>query len=225
MAETIVFLNRKGGPGKTTLAMNVAAQLAGLHRVLLIDADPQQSATKWFNSATDTQPFPVSVVGYSQDRINLTIKKFVDDYRYILVDTPPSALAENTVTRSALFVADLAVIPVVPSPLDLWEALEIKNLLEDVNAVRESSIDIPALAARLVINRLQVGTILGRDVQEVLEEFDIPLFKTSVRQRQVYARAVLEGCSVFQMGRNGQAAQNEIRDLAQEITGVLNGKA
>ena len=223
MAKTIVFLNRKGGPGKTTLSMNVAGVLSARHKALVIDADPQQSASKWFGAADEDRPFPVPVVGYNQKKINQTIKGLADDYDIILVDCPPSALAEDTVTRSALLVADLAVVPVVPSPLDLWEALEVKELLEDVNALRESAVGIDPLPACIVINRMQAGTILGRDVQEVLEEFDIPLLKTAVRQRQIYARAVLEGCCVHQMGSEAQKAQEEMENLTAEIVEALNG--
>ncbi len=222
-AKTVVFFNKKGGPGKTTLSMNVAATLALDARVLVIDADPQASATKWFNAAPESRPFPVPVVGYSQGKVNLTVQKFAPSHDFIVVDTPPSALAENMITRSALLVADLAVIPVVPSPLDLWQALEVKTLLLDVNTMRES-VDLPPLPARLVLNRLQAGTVLGRDVQEVLAEFDIPLFETMVHQRQIYARSVVDGCSVHQAGRDAAPACEEMRSLTAEIVEALHGE-
>ena len=132
-AKILVFCNQKGGPGKTTLAINVAAALAERAQVLVIDADPQQSAVKWADAADQDSPLPMAVMGYYQEKVHQVIRKVVDQYDYILVDTPPSSVAVATITRNALIGADLAIVPVIPSPLDVWEAVSISELLTEIN--------------------------------------------------------------------------------------------
>lgn len=218
-ARTIVFCTSKGGAGKTTLAVNVAATLAG--KVLLLDADPQQSAVKWADAAPEESPLPMAVMGYTGDKIHREIKKVMEEYDYILVDTPPSALAVSTVTRSALLAADLAIIPVIPSPLDIWEAVRIANLVTELNELRQAG-QVKPLAARLLINRLKARTAFGAEINEALKGIGLPVCATAVHEREAYKHAALDGTSVHHVrGVGGQAASEEIKTVTQEITSAL----
>lgn len=218
-AKIIVFCTPKGGAGKTTLAFNVAATLPG--KTLLLDADPQRSALKWADGAPEDAPLPMAVMAYTGDKIHREIRKVVQDYGFVLVDTPPSALATSTVTRSALLAADLAIVPVIPSPLDIWEAASIAELIAEINDIRGSG-GVAPLAARLAVNRLKPRTTFGNDIREALEDIGIPTLKTAIHEREAYKHAVLDGTSVHGItGPGGRAAAAEIDKLTRELTRIV----
>lgn len=117
------FLNQKGGVGKTTLSVHTAAEFARqCKRVLLIDAGPQGSGLAWAN-CRETPAF--TVVGMPKATIHKEIHLLAKDYDEIVIDGPPQ-IAE--LARSILLAADLVVIPLLPSPLDVWAAAETVDL-------------------------------------------------------------------------------------------------
>ena len=123
-AKIIVVVNQKGGAGKTTVSMQLAGTLGRRgHKVLVIDADPQATATRWAASAAEGQAFPASLSGLSAagGKVHREAQKYVEDYAFIVIDCPPAA--DSAVPQSALMIADLALVPVIPSPLDLWASV------------------------------------------------------------------------------------------------------
>ena len=215
-ARIIVFVTPKGGTGKTTLAVQIGASLKG--RVLLLDADPQQSAQQWGEVAPDDSPLPMSIMGYTGNKIHREIKKVIEQFDYILVDCPPSALSLS-VSRSALLAGDIALIPVVPSPLDIWEATRISGFLDEVNEIREGG-GVEPIQTRLVINKLKTGTTFGKEIKEALEGIGIPALKTAIREREAYKHAALYGTSVHNVPR-AKAASEEIIKLTAEIVRIV----
>ena len=114
-AKIITVANQKGGSGKTTVSMQLAGTLARRsYRVLVVDADPQATATRWAASASDDIPFPASVVGLcaANDKVHREVRKFIDDYSVVIIDCPPAA--DSQVPQSALLVADLVLVPIIP---------------------------------------------------------------------------------------------------------------
>jgi len=217
MAVIMAFCNVKGGSGKTTLSMNVAGSLKG--KVLLVDADPQQSALQWADSAPDEQPLPFGVLAYSGKQIHRELIRLTDQYDYIVVDTPPSGLAVSTVIRSCLLVADLAVVPVAPSPLDIKQTLTIGHLIVEISDIRG---DDDPLYAKLVINRLKIGTTFGREIRDALEDIGIPVCGAVIHEREAHKHAALDGVTVHQIStRGGRAATTDIEVLASELTRIL----
>jgi chromosome partitioning protein len=215
-AKIIAVCNQKGGSGKTTLSMQLAGALARRGgRVLVVDADPQGTATRWAATADDGKPFPASVVGLSaaSGKVHREVKKFIDDYQYIIIDCPPAA--DSPVPQSALLIADLALVPIIPSPLDMWAAVGIRQVIENVGDVNES------LKSRLVINQCQPNTSLAKEALEVLPEFGIDLCKTYVHQRQVYRQAAVFGQTVYDFGSRATPAVEEIDALTTEILSLL----
>jgi chromosome partitioning protein len=213
----MVFCNIKGGSGKTTLAVNVAATLKG--KVLLLDADPQRSAQKWLDAAE--KPLPVVCMAYSERNIHREILKVEEQFDFILVDTPPSGLAASPVARQALTVADLAVIPVTPSPVDIRETVDMADQIEEIAGMRGEE---DPLRARLVVNRLRAGTTFGKAVQKALDEIGIPLCKTAIHEREAHKHAALEGVSIHQIAtRGGRTARMDIGELTQELEALLKG--
>lgn len=218
-AKIITVCNQKGGSGKTTLSMQLAGTLAGRRkRVLVVDADPQGTATRWAASADDAKPFPAAVVGLSaaHEKVHREVKKFVEDYDFIVIDCPPAA--DSPVPQSALLIADLALVPIIPSPLDLWASIGIRKVIENVGDINES------LKARLVVNQCQPKTNLAKDALEVLPEFGIPVCKNYLRQRTAYRQSAVFGQTVQDFGSKASDAIAEIEALTDEILSILKSK-
>lgn len=215
-AKIIAVVNQKGGSGKTTLSMQLAGALARRGgKVLVVDADPQGTATRWAASADDDKPFPASVVGLSaaSTKVHREVKKFVEDYHFIIIDCPPAA--DSPVPQSALLVADLALVPVIPSPLDMWAAVGIREVIGNVGDINED------LKSRLVINQLQPNTTLAKEALEVLPEFGIEICETYLRQRQVYRQSAVFGQTVHDFGAKASAAVEEVEALTGEVLTLL----
>ena len=136
-------------------------------------------------------------------------RQLLEEYQYVIFDCPPSVHAPQT--KSVLEFGDTAVIPVQPSPVDLWATIHIE---EAVASAREVN---PALRALLVINQLEIRTTLSRLVREALSEISLPVADTALRRRAIYRNSALEGKSIFDMGRRGEDAAEELKQLIQEI--------
>ncbi|MBD1929947.1 AAA family ATPase [Trichocoleus sp. FACHB-90] len=215
-AKIIAVVNQKGGSGKTTISMQLAGSLARReNKILVVDADPQGTATRWAASAEDEAPFPASVVGLSaaNAKVHREVKKFIDDYDCIIIDCPPAA--DSPVPQSALLIADLALVPLIPSPLDMWAAVGIRQVIVNVSIINES------LQARLVMNQCQPNTTLAQESLEVLPEFGIELAKSYLGHRQVYRQSAVFGQTVHNFGSKASAAIEEIESLTDEVLGIL----
>lgn len=202
----IALVGNKGGAGKTTLSVNLAAGLAKQKSAVLVDADPQGSALQW-NAFTDTSD-AITVIE-ANGNLNTRLKELSKEYDYVVVDCPPSVHAPQTIT--VLEICDLALIPVQPSPVDLWATVHTEK------AVQEANKSNAKLQAMLVINQLESRTTLSRLVRDALSEIGLPVAKTAIRRRAIFRNSVLEGKNVYEMGRRGIDAANEIDELIHEV--------
>lgn len=210
MTKVLAILNQKGGVGKTTLAIHIATALA--HRklkVLLIDADPQNSALDWA-AAREGQPlFPV--VGLPKSSIHKELPTLTEKFDVVVIDGPPRV---HDVARSAIMASDLVLVPVQPSPYDVWASKEIMDLLNEAMVYK------PSLKKAFVINRKIVNTAIGRDVTDVLSEYPVPVLKTAISQRVAFAESATRGLTVFELDPDMLAAQ-EMSQLADEAQALL----
>lgn len=202
----IALVGNKGGAGKTTLCVNLATALDRQGSAAILDADPQRSSLQW--RALAGRDDAVEVFDAVSDLAD-AVRSAVASYDHLLIDCPPSVLAPQT--REALGLSDLALIPVQPSPLDLWASVHIEG---EIGTARAGN---PALRAMLVINQLEPHTRLSRLMRDGLAELSLPVAKTAIRRRMAYRSSVLEGRTVLDQGGRGAAAAEEIRELIREV--------
>ncbi|MFM6128082.1 MAG: ParA family partition ATPase [Sphaerospermopsis kisseleviana] len=208
----LAVLNQKGGSGKTTLSLHLAQALAlrGL-KVLLVDADPQGSARDWAAAREGEATF--TVTGLDRPIIHKELPQLVQGYDCAIIDGAPRV---SDLTRSAILAAELVLVPVQPSPLDIWAAHEVVELIQ------EAAIYKPDLAAAFVINRKIVNTAIARDAVEVLKDYPFPVLKSAISQRVAFAEALSSGSTVLETAPNGPAAR-EIRAVLDELLEALAG--
>ena len=204
------MLNQKGGVGKTTLSIHIASTLAlAGNRVLLIDADEQRSALDWAASR-DLDPI-FGVVGIPKNTIHKEVLLLRKNYDYIIIDGPPRIY---DVARSAIAASDIVLIPVQPSPYDVWSAKEVVDL---VNEVKEPLQIYKKIKAAFIINRKIANSIIGRDVTEALEQYaNVPVLTSHITQRVSYAESAAVGTTAIEEDP-GSNAGNEIKKLTEEI--------
>ena len=131
----------------------------------------------------------------------------------LVIDCPPSVQSEQA--RLALTCSDVAVIPVLPSPLDLWATVHVEQELEWARSVN------PDVKGLIVVNQLESRTLLSKLIREALDEIELPVAKTAITRRMAFRNAMLQGCSVLEAGAIANDAAQDINQLIDEVLDYL----
>lgn len=203
--HVIAVLNQKGGSGKTTIATHLARalQLEG-HDVLLVDSDPQGSARDW---AAVREEQPLTVVGIDRPTIDRDLKN-VAHKDYVVIDGAPQA-ADLAV--SAIKSASCILIPVQPSPYDIWATADLVDLVKQRIELTDGK-----LKAAFVVSRAIKGTRIGVEVTDALTGYGLPVLEARVTQRVSYPGTAAAGTTVLDEEPDGDGAA-EVRALLAEV--------
>ena len=163
------------------------------------------SALDWAASRDGDGLFPV--VGIPKPTLHKDLPALSGDYAFVVIDGPPRVY---DVTRSAIMASDLVVVPVQPSPYDVWGVKEVVDLLSEAATFR------PALICAFAINRKIVNTAIGRDVAAALSEHPLPVLRSHICQRVAFAESAAQGQTVMEMDPESLASR-EIRSLVDEL--------
>lgn len=209
----ISFLNQKGGVGKTTMATNIADALARRgKRVLLVDADVQASSLNWaaardrfyaFNGGKILFP----VIGIPTNAIVTELSVLAGDYECVIIDGPAK---DDDVSASAIMASDLVIIPVQPSPYDVWSCEQMVKLINRGKTMK------PNLGAMFLINSMKANTVLSKEVHKALADFSYPVLKTVVADREEFKKPVVRGSTALESLPRHPAAQ-DITNLTDEL--------
>lgn len=204
MPKIIAILNGKGGVGKTTTAINLAATLSEKSKVLLVDADIQGSASWWYERAKDSWGFDLSKE--TNPKLLNRLRK-IEGYDLVVVDTPPALHSEAL--AAVIAIADYLVLPTPPAPMDLAVLIE---------TVRE------AVTPKGVAHRVLLTKVDSRSLGEALEaqntllELGIPACHAFVRAYKAHERAALDGVPITHWrGKNAREAEADYRRVANEL--------
>ncbi len=210
-ARIVTIAQQKGGAGKTTLAAHLAVAYATAgQRVAMIDIDPQASLAQWFqarNGIGSPLPHPpLSLSAVPGWKLGTEIDRLKRTNDVILVDSPPHT---ETEARVAVRSAHLVLVPLQPSPMDLWATGPTIALAR--------AHEIPIL---IVLNRVAARSRIVEITRKRLGEQDLPVARTAIANRITFASSMLEGRSVLEQAPRSMAAA-EIRSLVEEIDARL----
>jgi chromosome partitioning protein len=212
-ASVVTVAQQKGGAGKTTLAIQLAVAWAGQGRkVALLDIDPQESLSAWYwlrDELLGVENGQMSLEAPSPGRCKAVIDRLRKDNDIIVIDSPPHT---RSAAKAGIANADLVLVPIQLSPMDLWATKPTLQMARDEKS--------PAM---IVLNRVPPRGRVADEIRAAIDEKRLPMAKTILGNRSAYAASLLEGQGVTEAEPSSPAAA-EIRALAGEVMRRLGGK-
>jgi chromosome partitioning protein len=211
MAEAgkiVAFVNLKGGVGKSTFAGHMTWWLHEQRKkVALVDTDLQRSSSIWMQRANSG--IPVFAFQDAKQFIR-EVAPLREEFEVLVVDGPGGI---EEFTLRILLMADLALVLCLPSAFDLRASDSAIQVIKQAQIVRETGKPVALFLANRVQNRTRLSTELLTTAQKI----GIPMVKTAIHMRQVYADAPGQDTTVFAMGTRGKDAVEELNRVFQEV--------
>ncbi len=203
--KVITIAQHKGGAGKTTLTSQLAAGLSNSgHKVITLDVDPQGSLTQWQATRNETlgRKNKIAHLQLQGWKVMRELPRLIQEFDYVLIDTPPHAESETSI---AIRQADLVLLPIQPSPLDIWASgPTLKLVMEEKRPIL------------IVLNRVPPRAKMNNVIIERLNNMNINVSHQTLGNRVAYSGSIMEGLGVVESDPRGTAA-DEIRKLIAEI--------
>ncbi|MEJ0010767.1 MAG: ParA family partition ATPase [Alphaproteobacteria bacterium] len=209
VAKIITIAQQKGGAGKTTMAAHLAVAWAqGKRKVAIVDIDPQGSLTQWLRvrESRDAKLAPLTFAAVSGWRVRSELDRLKHTHDIIVIDSPPHTDAE---ARTAIRAADLVVVPLQPSPMDVWATSATIQLCKQER-----------VPVKMVLNRVHPQA----RITEAISGEMVGLAGNRFGNRVAFAGALMHGLGVTEAEPNSLAAE-EVRALAKEILAAANRKS
>lgn len=208
----ISVVNQKGGTGKTTVATNLAATFTGDNKdILLIDADPQQSALDWQKDRPEDLPH-VSVVGLPYANLHREVNRLIKKYDLIIIDGGGRVTAS---ARAAISCADFILVPTLASKPDALSTQKFFNeVVEEFVAIKGK------VLGAILFTMLKTGAVFNLSGQEQIRKLGYPVLDTVIYHRITYQEAISKGLSVIEYSPKSKAS-GEIRSLYKELQEII----
>lgn len=207
----ISITSLKGGVGKSTLSQNLAVCFTQMgYRTAIVDADVNNSCEHWSGIRAESLP-PITVFSISDAKaLQKNIKQYEQDYEVIIIDGTPSM---SRLVSTILLVGDVILIPIRPSGLDIWATEKFLEKYEQAKTLKEE------INAHFVLNMYDPRLTFSKESKDVLNELEIPLLKTTIKNRQAYIEAVVRGEGVYEY--SDRKAKSEIIQLTNEVLALV----
>lgn len=203
----------KGGSGKTTVAVSLAVLLSNYHKVLLVDADKQATATDFATLRADTLGNSgFTAITLADKQVRTEVLKLAPQYDYVVIDTGGR---DTTSQRAALTVCDVYLVPFAPKSFDIWTLEQVGKLIEETSIVNSDRQDYA------ILNKTDNNENDSQEAREFLEEGGfLKVFKSYLRERKAFSNGAAEGLAVTEMKRKDYKAITELQNLFNEITSL-----
>jgi chromosome partitioning protein len=207
----ISITSLKGGVGKSTIAQNIAVCLAhNGYKVCIADADTNQSSLRWSSLRSESLP-PVPAFGVPERTLAANIKQLAKDYEVVVIDGTPSI---DRVSSKIILLADLLLIPMLPSGLDIWATELFLERYEDAKIEKEKDI-----LAYMMMNQYSDRLTFNREVKEAVSDMGVELFESSLYSRVAYQEVIVRGIGVIEY--KDEKAKSEMLKLYNELVGKI----